>query len=206
MYLLNAQEATNALNPNAPAARTTRAVSVEDYSEALLSVTSRVEEALEVDSLRKGVVVDFYDFTVPRNQRYTLRLSNVFLSTAATDAPFISDSDDLRVSLPLTIDFERSEANVTAYRGSYGLTYVAGFDVDSDGVFIGVPDWLKAIARFVLVQDYRLGRGAGQTPNHVSYDAMVSNIRRELFTRISKRISRPRIGVEWPSRSVRRYG
>ncbi len=206
MYLLNAQEAANALNPNAPAARTTRAVSVEDYSEALLSVTSRVEEALEVDSLRKGVVVDFYDFTVPRNQRYTLRLSNAFLSSAAADAPFLSDSDDLRVTLPLTIDFERNEANVTAYRGSYGLTYVAGFDVDADGVFIGVPDWLKAIARFVLVQDYRLGRGAGQTPNHVSYDALVSNIRRELFTRISKRIARPRVGVEWPTRSVRRYG
>lgn len=204
MYLLSASEANAVISPNSGAGTTTRSVTIDTYSEALASVTSRVEESLEIGSLSRATVVDYFSFTNPRFSDYQLSLSSQFVSEALVDRPVMADANGLPVSYLSSLQYPQGLADVRAPRGTFGMTYVAGFAVDDDGVFIGVPEWLKSIAKIALGFEWRLRRA--QAPDNVSFGDLMNAQRREIYTRVTKRMQRPRMGVEYPSRTVRNDG
>lgn len=201
MYLLTDKEIDSVLSNTAGAGISCGPGGLDKYKGVLQLTKTRVEELLEIDTLDYVSITDHYRFVSTRFQDYALRLSGAFL----VDTPplVIEHSVDGILTIETSVDAELGIVEGYLGAGRHTLTYTQGFEVDANGAYIGVPDWLKSIAKYVLQLHYRLTSQASATPANVSYGHLQPAILRELNARVSKRYHRPRQGVEFPARTVR---
>lgn len=206
MYLLNVDEATQSLSTQSPtqagAVLTGGVRDISRYATPLVGVTAKVEEALEVATFREVVTTDTFIINGRQEGNYTLRLTNGFLSSAVADFAFVNSQGETQALDAEDIDYERGLIFARLSSGRFRVTYKSGFPVDDQGVFIGVPSWLKSIAMMALVMHYRLTANADKTPTNVSYADIMDAIRRDVYSRSTKRWQRPRVGVNFPDRSI----
>ena len=207
MYLLNAEEVASAFTQQQqqPGVRTGSVGDISRYGPVLKQITSRVEELLEIGSLARHTTVDYFDITGRRSSEVlprVLRLSDRFLSTDPLDTLFTNSLDAPYRSV-LDVDDDLGVVYTDTSSGRFKLTYVAGFTADADGVFVGTPEWLKSIAIAAYQLQIRLTTGVSSIPDNVSYGDLLPAVRQELYTRVTKRPEKPRVGAWFPTRSVR---
>lgn len=203
MYLLTQDQVASVLSntPNAAGGIVCGAGGLDRFKDVLLAVTSRVEELLEIDTLSRVSISDRFDLpysrdlSVPRN----LRLAGAFL---VPDTYVIVDSTITQIDASFDVDAEYGVIRGALAAGSYTVTYEQGFEADSNGVFLDVPEWMKSIAKYAVAHHYRITSQVGSTPQNVSFGELTEATRRELYARVSKRYNRPRYDMLFPTRST----
>ncbi len=203
MYLLNASEVNEASSSQQQGAYTGGGSNISRYASILSRVTTRLEECLEVASLSRQTTVDYFEITGRRNDVLprVLRLSGRFLSTDPVEILFTNDLER-SIEGALEVDHDLGIVYADLAPGRYKLTYVSGFDADSEGVFVDVPSWLKSIAKACLELQYRLTTKANATPETISYGDLVDAVRREMYAMVTKRAEKPRVHAWFPQRTV----
>lgn len=181
----------------------------ESAAGALLMALTRVEEALEVDSLARASYTDIFEVldVHERSRDFEVRLVNGFLlagapiSLVAIDGA--NDPDD-----PIQPYKVIQDTGMVTYRGltrgRYRITYTSGFEVDDKNVAIDVPQWMKNLCITMVLHWYRIGVLAPMTGKNTSYRAMIEAAVREIFTRRGARWDRPRYNVIFAARGT--YG
>lgn len=195
MYLLNASEVSTILTSNQSAGTVCGTPPIDRFMGVLLLCTNRVEEMCEIDTLARTRVTDTFQ-NASYKSAYGLRLSGAFLP----------DDPDLEIVGPSGEAYDSSKIvnhalgviQMPLQAGTYTVSYDQGFEVDDDGVFKDVPEYLKSIAKYVVLTHYRLTTLAGNSPENVSFEALIQATRREMYTRLSKRFDKPRYGVLFP--------
>jgi hypothetical protein len=205
MYMLNATQVNSTLSNQPKSGNVVGVGDVSRYGNELEKVKTRTEECLEIASLSLVLSVD--SFEVPSNRRgYTrrhcLRLSNAFLVTDPLQFLFTNHLEET-LDYSLEVDHEQGLVWVDLPPGRYRVSYLSGFDVDEDKVFVGLPDWLQSIAKSALNLHYRLTSKVSDLPGNVSYGDLLPAVRQELTTNVNKRWGRPRVDVTFPIKSVR---
>lgn len=200
MYLLNAQEVAQAMT-NAPSngGRNCGPSDISGYAPVLNQITSRLEGILEVGSLSRRLTVDYFRLDASRNRE--LRLSNAFL--LPTETALITDLEDGLYHFDyLDVDTKYGIVRGESRSGVVKVAYTSGFNVDEQGIFVDVPEWLKSIAIFALVNHYRLTSHASAHAENVSYGELQQATVKEMYTRATKAWHRPRVGMAFPYRSL----
>lgn len=191
----------------------------KDLYAVLRYLTPRVESALNVDSLSRGVFTDtfFLPSQGSSGRPLGLRLSNGFIvpdSIQVLDASgneVSADSRDL-----LGDDLENGVVSVASWaRGRCIVKYESGFEIadlptpapewmtPDDRILVGVPDWMVSVITHFLVLLYRTARAAPTVNEKISYGQVDLAIRRELHARIYERYMRPRVGLIFSDRLTR---
>lgn len=206
MYLLTAEECAATLSNQVPGNGMSNggivvgaAGSLDKYASPLQLIKTRCEELLEISSFDRASRTDH--FVLTSNTEHTLRLTEGFLYDSASTL-IIKDSTGAVVDADASIDDEKGLVWVTLPAGKYTVTYYHGFDIDTDKVYVDLPDWLKSIAKYAMNLHYRLTSMVEKTPENVSYGDLQPAVRAELFTRVTKRYQRDRVGVTFPRRTV----
>lgn len=171
---------------------------IDQYIVALGMVLSRVEGLLNVQTLVRGVYTDTFTVLDERQSGQLLRLSNAFLPSPLSCA--LTDGSGNAIG---NLGVDRLHGIVHAprlSRGVHTVTYMSGLEVDADGFFVDVPNWLTSIAINCIVIWYRLGVINPRMPKDgsLSYSALMHATIRELQTRVYESYQRPRVDVLWP--------
>lgn len=186
--------------------------------EALLGIlngiTSRVEAAMNVDTLTLGTHIDrFYLNDMPTlgargPVKATVRLSNAYIQA---DSLIYKDEDGEELEAPTAekVDTLYGMVDIHSWsRGYYSLEYVSGLDVKKDEsdtpiepvTFNAVPEWMKSVVAAFLVQWYRTMYLAPKAPKNVSYEQMMTALYRQIYSLVYPQYQRPRLGVVWSDR------
>lgn len=198
MYLLTAEQCVSILSNQAPQGRLVGAIDISGYREPLALTKTRCEELLQVSTLALATTVDYFRIEGSRTRPCMLRLSNGFL----TEDPLLTFVDDESVTATLDVDRFKGVVYTDLRPGTYKMTYTSGFAVDDSGVFQDLPDWLQSIAKYVLIGHYRLTSKVGETAANVRFLDLQQATLKETYTRATQRYHRPRVGVDFPYRSV----
>lgn len=202
MYLLTAEQVVSVLSNQQMQGRLTGGLDTSGYREPLALTKTRCEELLQVDTLDLTTTVDFFRIEGSRARPCMLRLSNAFL----TDDPLISYLDDevVRGSDRAEVDKRKGIVYVDLMPGVYKVAYTSGFTADPDSqVYQGIPVWLQSIAKYVLIGHYRLTNKVGETAANVKFLDLQQATLKETYTRATQRFHRPRVGVDFPYRTLR---
>lgn len=181
----------------------------ESAAGALLMALTRVEEALEVDSLARASYTDIFEVldVHERSHTFEVRLVNGFLvpDAAITLVAIDGANDPTDPITPYKVIHDKGMVTYKGLRaGRYRISYTSGFEVDDKNVAIDVPQWLKNLCITMVLHWYRIGVLAPMTGKNTSYRAMIEGAIREIFTRRGARWDRPRYGVIFADRGV--YG
>ena len=198
MYLLTAEQCISILSNQAPQGRLVGVLDISGYREPLALTKTRCEELLQVSSLALATTVDYFRIEGSRARPCMLRLSNAFL----TDDPLITYVDDASVTATLDVDRFKGVVYTDLMPGTYKVTYTSGFTADEEGFFQDLPDWLQSIAKYVLILHYRMTSKVGETAANVRFLDLQQATLKEAYTRATQRFHRPRVGVDFPYRSV----
>lgn len=180
-------------------------------------ILPRVEDAMNVASLVRGTFTDHFFLGTPsRSDRESgkpaqLRLSNGIIdktSLTVTDA-----NNNVLATDVIALNDEYGIVDVSGWgRGHYAISYQSGFeptpipDPIPDGfdpnsrILQGVPDWILGIAVDLVVGWWRTQKLSPSAPKNVSYAALDSALRRDIYVRVYGRYMRPRVGVIWSER------
>lgn len=200
MYLLNAEQVVSVLSNQQIQGRLTGGLDISGYREPLALTKTRCEELLQVSTLDLTTTVDYFRIEGSRARPCMLRLSNAFL----TDDPLFAFLDDeaVRGSDRAEVDRQKGIVYVDLLPGVYKVTYSSGFATDEYGYAVDLPDWLQSIAKYVLIGHYRLTSKVGETAANVKFLDLQQATLKETYTRATQRFHRPRVGVDFPYRSL----
>lgn len=207
-------------------------VPTEDNAQLVAVITDllpKIEEALNVQSLVRGPWIDTFRlplFAAQEGYTIDLRLANGFL--VSSEDVTLEDPDG--VQTVLTEDQRLDELGIikldSCARGIHKVYYTSGFapveyvapdpappeySADNDLSYTNpllqdVPEWLQTIAVTYVVDFYRRIVLAPKFPGKGDAAAggrlVISEIRRELASRIYGRYMRPRANVEWAEKTV----
>ena len=215
MLLMSASEAASVIGAKCGSGAVTSddpvLLSVLDF------ITSRVEEALNVQSLVRGAHTD--KFVLPamsvaqqlaRTNRM-LRLSNGFL---AQDSLTLLDPNGEVVEFDDRGGVEHAYGIVNLPRwieGVYTAEYVSGFEpeeipaspptgYDPDKrVLQNVPAWMKGIVANYLVLWFKTTQLQPKVSKDLSYTGVLNGLRREVYAWVYGKYQRPRVGCVFPA-------
>ena len=191
--------------------KTPTGVGDEALLEMLRLLTPRVEEALNVKSLARGVFTDY--FAPPRDEyqyEQPFRLSNGFLLGSV--APVMAG-----VTEPGTFitDVEYGYIEVDGYtydtKTEIAFTYTSGFDIPPAGpdvhadpefrIAIGVPVWIEGVIVAMLTNYRRNNIAQPQVGKEYGFLPTLNEaITRDLRSRIYGRYMRQRDAMLWSKR------
>ena len=205
MKLLTSVECASVLSNQAPqgsGVRTGAASGYDQYSGVLQLVKTRTEELLEISTLDRHQVTDYYN--VRTTGEVTFRLSGGFLVDSDANLRLVDSTgaDVDKEVAGVDVDEELGVVTASLYPGRYSIVYTQGFEVDDEDTYKGLPDFLKSIAKAALLSHYRITSMASSTPENVSYGELHAATLREMWAKVSKRYVKPRAMVEFPLRSV----
>lgn len=187
-----------------------------DMVSVLRRVTPRVEEALNVATLTRGVYTDsfFLPGSGSRDDRAGLRLSNGFV---VPDSVTVIDPNGNPVSSDVMsedeIDYRYGVIHISQWmRGRYKVRYTSGFEpadlpasppdwmTPDDRVLKDVPDWIEALVANFAVLWFRTARISPKVNEKISYGQVDAAIRKEITARLYPRYQRPRVGLYFSDR------
>lgn len=183
MYILTADQCSKLFSNNTSQGIMTGGGAMSPYDGVQRHMASRVEEALEIDSLALGEYTDRFRLAVGTER---LRLRGAFL---------VNGSVTVTGANLEHVDYVKGVVTVSGASGMCTVTYQQGFDVDTDGVYQGTPEWLQSIAKSALHLQYRLTTMVSANSDNVSYGELLQEVRRDLAARIYKRWMRERVDV-----------
>lgn len=202
MYLLDRQQIEDMVRGLAANGNCCDSPSGPAYVTLQSAARTRIEEALNIAHLLRGVWVD--RFRIPHtlaNRPVTLRLSNAFIddresvviSVSGAEEPVAVEDVDTRLGL----------VTATLPAGLVSVKYTSGFPVGSADTkkFEHTPEWMQTIA-LAAIRSWVLATASGAQPKDISLGQLTAAIRHELSTRIYGRYDRPRAGVVWPIGSM----
>jgi len=202
MYLLDRQQIEDMVLGLAGNGNCCSAPAGPAYATLQSAARTRIEEALNIAHLLRGVWVD--RFRIPHtlaNRSVTLRLSNAFIddresvviSASGVDEPFTVEDVDTRLGL----------VTATLPGGVVSVKYTSGFPVKSADTqkFDHTPEWMQTIA-LAAIRSWVLATATGAQPKDISLGQLTAAIRHEISTRVYGRYDRPRAGVVWPMGSM----
>jgi hypothetical protein len=226
MLLMSPEEASNAIGVTcggqAPGSDDPQLIA------ALRYMTPRLEGALNVLSLTRGIWVDhFYCSAMPcRGERpeQSLLLSNGFLVAGsaiitAPDGTVQTTAELLALEEPYRGNVDESHGVVVLrswQRGTYSIAYSSGFEEPplpdplppdyrpEDQVLLNVPDFIKGIVSALLVRWFRSvyvnPKFANKNISYAQVDALLS---KEIYARVYEKYMRPRVAVTFSERVER---
>lgn len=211
MLLMTANEAASAIGAKCGGSAPTN-----DDPQLLLilgALTGRLEEALNVSSLTRGLyldnfrLVDMPPYSGARSlpdREVSLRLSNGFVqsgSIVVTDPNGdVVDLGDYR-----GVDASKGIVRLTSWiRGTYQIEYVSGFEPEAiptpepEGydpetrVLQNIPAWMKGIVVHFLVMWYRTTQLQPRANKDISFGATMESLRRDTYAWVYGKYQRPR--------------
>lgn len=172
------------------------------YATLQSAARTRIEEAMNIEHLLRGVWVDH--FHIPRasaNRAVVLRLSNAFIDNRQSVVIGVSGEDE--PVEPLRVDTRLGLVYASLPAGAASVKYTSGFPLESTDTlkFAHTPEWMQTIA-LAAIRQWVLATASGAQPKDVSLGGLTAAIKHEIATRVYNRYDRPRAGVLWPQGSL----
>lgn len=214
MLILTPTEASQAIGAacggSSPSATDPQLLRILSY------LTPRVEGAMNVDSLRRRHYED--SFRVVCSTRSTspnklFRLSNGYIVKDTLSVTSPSGTVTLETSPEVIVGYEEGTVEMPCTEsGKYIIGYYSGFEVenmpdpvpfgfeDEFRAFIGVPQWMKALAATYLIRWYRTVQLSPKANTDISFASISKDLDREIYSRVYSTYMRPRVDVVFADR------
>lgn len=211
MLLMTATEAALAIGAKCGGASPT----TDDPQLLLLlgALTGRLEEALNVSSLTRGLFLDHFKLVdMPpysgswsaADREVSLRLSNGFVQK---ETIVVTDPNGDEVDLGEYKGVDASKGIITLkswIRGTYQVEYVSGFEPEAlpvsppvgydpeTRVLQNIPAWMKGIVVHFLVLWFRTTQIQPKGNKDISFGATMDSLRRDTYAWVYGKYQRPR--------------
>jgi len=190
----------------------------ESLLEMLRLMTPKVEDALNVHSLTRGVFTDTFPAAYSKyDLSKRLRLANGFVVPGSVTIAGVFDDSGVPITTPFSIDAENGivglpSAYYTDDTEQVSVTYTSGFVVPEDTgptddvnvypeyrVLVGIPDWMSGATVTMLMNWRRNNLNTPAASKEYGFlPTLNAALIRDLYGRLYGRYLRPRDHVFFP--------